>query len=130
MKRFITVFALVFTVMFSLTAYAGEWKQDDTGWWYQNDDGSYITNDWLKDENGDWYHFDDKGYMQTGFTQVYDSIGLSGELHHSCYYFDDESGKMRTGWIKVYYPDGISYREQFFADDPEQDYYGKWIMTR
>lgn len=29
----------------SLTALAVEnWKQDSTGWWYQNADGSYPTN--------------------------------------------------------------------------------------
>lgn len=130
MKRFIIVFALAFTVMFSLTAYAGEWKQDDTGWWYQNDDGSYIANDWLKDKNGDWYHFDENGYMQTGYTVVYGDIGRSGEPSRSFYYFDDESGRMRTGWIKVYYPDGIYYSEQFFDDNPDRSSYGKWIMTR
>ena len=50
-----------------ITAYAGAWKQDGTGWWYQNDDGSYPTGwQWL-DGNGDGtaecYYFYDNGYM-------------------------------------------------------------------
>lgn len=30
----------------SLSAFAGEWKTDEVGRWYQNDDGSYTTNNW------------------------------------------------------------------------------------
>lgn len=40
------------------------WKQDDTGWWYQNRDGSYLQYDWAE-LNGDWYFFGSDGYMVT-----------------------------------------------------------------
>lgn len=40
------------------------WKQDETGWWYQNEDGSYIQYDWTQ-MNGDWYFFGSDGYMVT-----------------------------------------------------------------
>jgi len=40
------------------------WKQDDTGWWYQNEDGSYLQYDWAE-LNGDWYFFGSDGYMVT-----------------------------------------------------------------
>ena len=40
------------------------WKQDDTGWWYQNEDGSYLQYDWTE-LNGDWYFFGSDGYMVT-----------------------------------------------------------------
>ena len=40
------------------------WKQDDTGWWYQNEDGSYLQYDWTN-LNGDWYFFGSDGYMVT-----------------------------------------------------------------
>ena len=47
----------------SLTALAVEnWKQDSTGWWYQNADGSYPTNTW-KEISGAWYYFEGNGYM-------------------------------------------------------------------
>ena len=37
----------------AVTSYAG-WKQDDTGYWWQNDDGSYPTSSWhWLDGNGD-----------------------------------------------------------------------------
>ena len=40
------------------------WKQDSTGWWYQNEDGSYLQYDWAE-LNGDWYFFGSDGYMVT-----------------------------------------------------------------
>ena len=50
-----------------ITAYAGAWKQDGTGWWYQNDDGSYPTGwQWLdgnQDGTAECYYFYDNGYM-------------------------------------------------------------------
>ena len=51
----------------SITAYAGQWRQDTSGWWYQNDNGSYMTGwNWI-DGNGDGtaecYYFYDNGYM-------------------------------------------------------------------
>ncbi|MEI3167439.1 MAG: hypothetical protein V8S58_05475 [Lachnospiraceae bacterium] len=36
----------VASAVLSMTSFAGEWKQDANGWWYQNDDGSYSINAW------------------------------------------------------------------------------------
>ncbi len=38
------------------------WKKDDTGWYYQNFDGSYLKDGWEKID-GIWYYFDSQGYM-------------------------------------------------------------------
>ena len=56
------------SVSLGMTALAGEWKQDQTGWWYQNDDGSYCQNV-LKNIDYYWYYFDNAGYMKTGWVQ-------------------------------------------------------------
>jgi len=50
-----------------LTVYAGQWQQNGDNWKYQNDDGTYITNNWYQDIDGKWYHFDGNGNMQTGW---------------------------------------------------------------
>lgn len=42
---------------------AGEWKEDGTGKWYDNGDGTYKQADWLLD-NGKWYYFREDGYLQ------------------------------------------------------------------
>ena len=38
------------------------WKKNDTGWWYENADGSYPQSEWKK-INGSWYYFGNNGYM-------------------------------------------------------------------
>ncbi len=47
--------------------YAGQWQQDNVGWWYQNDNGGYVANGWKWiDGNGDGisecYYFTPSGY--------------------------------------------------------------------
>lgn len=85
------------------------WQKNATGWWYQNQDGSYPTNKWVKvnnewfrfDENGYcltnqwkkdgdfWYWLDDRGAMATGWKNIADS-----------WYYFHENGSMATGWVK------------------------------
>ena len=57
----------------SLTTLAGTWKQDNKGWWYQRDNGSYPSNGWeWIDGNNDGiaecYYFDSVGYMLANTT--------------------------------------------------------------
>ena len=62
MKKGITfAFIVAMTLIMNMPAYAGEWKQDSSGWWYQNDDGSYPSNQW-KEIEGKQYYFDQSGY--------------------------------------------------------------------
>ena len=69
MKK-ITAFCigLALTAVLAVPAYAGAWRQDARGWWYQNDDGSYPAGTWQWiDGNGDGtaecYYFYSDGYM-------------------------------------------------------------------
>ena len=41
---------------------SGKWKKNNTGWWYENADGSYPQSEWKK-INGSWYYFGNNGYM-------------------------------------------------------------------
>lgn len=75
MKKFGRILTAAFLLSFSLTttAFAGTWKQDTSGWWYQNDDGSYPKSIWQWiDGNGDGiaesYCFDANGYLYTNTT--------------------------------------------------------------
>lgn len=87
-KLGIVLIALALSVMMAATALAA-WKQDDKGWWYQNDDGSFLKNG-IKDVSGKNYCFDSNGYMQTGWQNV----------NWKWYYFDN-SGFMQTGWVQL-----------------------------
>lgn len=64
-RLFLTVLSM--TAVMSITALAGEWKQDAVGWWYQNDDGSYSVNQWQwidgnHDGIAECYYFNENGY--------------------------------------------------------------------
>ena len=38
------------------------WKQDTTGWWWRNADGTWPAGEW-KEVEGKQYYFEDNGYM-------------------------------------------------------------------
>ena len=48
---------------------AGGWKQNKTGWWWEEDNGSYPIKSW-KNIGGTWYYFDGNGYMVTGWLKL------------------------------------------------------------
>lgn len=67
------------TLALSFPSMAGQWHQDMNGWWYENDDGSYLKNGWYwVDGNGDGlaesYYFGSRGYVanQTGKIEGYE----------------------------------------------------------
>ncbi len=72
-KMLIIMVTVVMMIVSAMTAYAGEWKQDNSGWWYQNDGGSYPVNTWQWiDGNNDGiaesYYFDSNGYLLVNTT--------------------------------------------------------------
>lgn len=73
----------------SISAYAAEnrndgvWKQNETGWWYEFVDGSYLTNGWYwvdgnHDEVYECYYFDGNGYMAANTTIGSDMVDANG----------------------------------------------------
>lgn len=55
------------SVLSCMPAFAGQWKQDSKGWWYQEDNGSYPASTW-KEINGKQYYFGADGYMLANTT--------------------------------------------------------------
>lgn len=68
-KLLVLLMSVAIALCGTIVSFAGEWKQDNVGWWYQNDDGGYVKNDWLT-LDGEKYHLDSNGYMQTGLVEV------------------------------------------------------------
>lgn len=75
MRRKATIVALtaVMAISMSSTAFAAGWQKDNTGWWWQNDNGSYPSNTWQwVDGNNDGvsecYYFNGNGYMLANTT--------------------------------------------------------------
>lgn len=64
------------------------WVKNDTGWWYDNGDGTYAKG-WKKID-GKWYYFKPDGYMLTGWIE-----------YNGGWYYCSDSGAMVTGWCKI-----------------------------
>ncbi len=65
--------AACLTIGMSMAAFAGSWGSNDTGWWWNNDDGTYPVSTWQWiDGNNDGiaesYYFDGNGYLLTNTT--------------------------------------------------------------
>ena len=80
-------------------AFAGSWKNTQSGWNYINDNGAKAVG-WTKTPSG-WYYLDTSGLMKTGWLQY-----VGGK-----WYFLDtakgiQEGKMLTGWNWI---DGYCY---------------------
>ena len=74
MKKIVAlVMAMAMVVGSNMTVFAAGGQQNATGWWWQNDDGSWPANSWQwLDGNGDGvaecYYFDGNGYMLANTT--------------------------------------------------------------
>lgn len=96
LRLLITTIAL--STIMSVTALAGEWKQDSKGWWYQNNDESYPVNCW-QEINGKQYYFNDSGYLLTNTTTPDGKqVNSNGELVSSL--FDLNLSKCHVTYAK------------------------------
>ncbi len=73
-KLFLTGSTLAMSLMLSLSAFAGSWKNDATGWWYDYGNGTYPAASWQwidgnNDGIAECYYFNQYGYMVTNTTQ-------------------------------------------------------------
>lgn len=59
------IVALTISALATFPAFAGQWEQDQNGFRYKNDDGTYKTG-WHQDADGKWYYLDNTtNYMLT-----------------------------------------------------------------
>lgn len=82
-KLVIVGVTLGLSVLSTIPAFAGQWKQDNIGWWYQEDNGSYPVSTWKWiDGNGDGvaecYYFNASGYMLSN-TSTPDSYSVNND---------------------------------------------------
>lgn len=112
----------ILTMALSVPTFAAEWKQDEIGWWYQNDDGSYLNNGWNWID-GKCYYFNESGYcllntqtpdgylvdangawIQDGVVQVQESSGAQ---------FMNQAGiQTQVGTLAFTVPDGFMKIEE------------------
>ena len=70
MKKTLKILAAagLMTMAMGMTALAGQWKQDATGWWYDNGNGTWPASTWQwidgnQDGISECYYFEPSGYM-------------------------------------------------------------------
>ena len=103
---------------------AASWKQNKTGWWWQEDNGSYPVCQW-KVINGKWYAFDERGYMRSGWflsNGKWYYLGTANDgsmktgwqlINGSWYYLNPVNGDMAANqWIGIYYVNGSGVWDQ------------------
>ncbi len=111
LKTFLTVSLALLIMLQSFAAFADVvWTEDEKGYKYTNEDGTFLKNKWKK-ADGNWYYMNSEGYRVTGWKKI------SGKW----YYFDKE-GVMQTGWLtlsgKTYYlgEDGVMVTGEVVID--------------
>lgn len=77
------VLAAVMAISMGNTALAAGWQKDNTGWWWQNDNGSYPSNTWQwldgnHDGVAECYYFDGNGYCLMN-TQTPDGYSVNAD---------------------------------------------------
>lgn len=60
-KTSLLIAAAAISMLSCFPALAGEWKQDQTGWWYDHGDSTYARNGW-EWVDGRCYYFNQEGY--------------------------------------------------------------------
>lgn len=86
------------------------WRKNDTGWWYQKEDGSYPVNKWEK-INGAWYYFNGNGYMLEN--------SWKKDTNGKWYYLGADGAMVTNTWIREY---DKNYEESYMWDwDHEKD---------
>ena len=64
MKRRLLITTVILSLVLGITAFAGSWTGSyESGWRYQNDNGSFAANGWMQDTDGLWYYFGADGIM-------------------------------------------------------------------
>ena len=72
-KLFGAILCAALSAALSVPAFAGVWRMNSVGWWYDNEDGSWAANGWYwidgnHDGISECYYFDAGGYLLVSTT--------------------------------------------------------------
>ncbi len=132
--------AMIASAVLPVSVEAASWKQNKTGWWWQEDNGSYPVSQW-KVINGKWHAFDARGYMRSGWflsNGKWYYLGAANDgsmktgwqlVNGSWYYLNPGNGDMAANqWIGNYYVGGSG---AMLTNQWIGNYYvdgsGKWV---
>ena len=101
-KLLCSVSAVAVSAFLALPVMAADaqWKRNDKGWWYEEANGAYPTNQWRL-INNKWYYFDNIGYMLENRWVGNYYVGADGAMLVSTStpdgYYVDATGKWVEG---------------------------------
>ncbi len=117
------VFSALMMLVLAGTAFAGAWRNDGYGWWFDNGDGTYPKNGMYTVE-GDDYIFDGYGYIKEN----------QWVMENNRWYYCTGSGAVaKNTWISnTYYVDGdgIMLTNTWTPDGYWVDELGAWDPTK
>ena len=100
----VSVVAVSYLLVLPVMAADAQWKRNDKGWWYEEANGAYPTNQW-KLINNKWYYFDNIGYMLENRWVGNYYVGADGAMLVSTStpdgYYVDATGKWVEGIRKT-----------------------------
>ena len=132
--KFLLGGALVILFLTPVSQVKADWHQDNVGWWYSLNDGSYFK-DTVAQIDGKNYKFDNRGYMITGWQY---NVSDDGD-YHGWYYYDPVNGDEKRGWQlidgKWYYLSAFGARfggqnidgKQYYFDPVNRDLKTGWL---
>ncbi len=111
-KILVLLMSATIAICSTIVSFAGEWRQNGVGWWYQNDDGSYPLSSW-KEIDGKQYYFNASGYMlhDTTTPDGY-QVGSDGAWIKDVY---RDNGKWEN--IEGYYVANERFLDPIYAED-------------
>ena len=121
-KNIIIVLAtLTLSLSSVFSSFAGQWKEDEKGKWYE-EDGNYITSSW-KEIEGKQYYFGADGYMlvntttpdgyKVGADGVWIQDGNTAEVNNTDYY--EEPGKITVTSQAIFHARPYAYNNGLYC---------------
>ena len=108
-------------------AYAAEWQQDNSSWYYEED--GIRQRGWVKDDTG-WYHLDDNGKLHSGWYLEGQTWYFLNTIHDGYY------GRALTnqwawidGYCYLFDQDGKMYADCTTPDGYTVNADGKWTVN-
>ena len=125
-RKRIFVWALILAMLLQNIVYAGEWKQENSDWYYEQEGVRQVG--WIHDGSG-WYYMDQDGKLRSGWFQEGETWYFLNTVHDGFY------GRALTdqwawvdGYCYLFDSDGKMYANCTTPDGYEVNADGRWTV--
>ena len=125
-RKRIFVWTLILAMLLQNIVYAGEWKQENSDWYYEQEGVRQVG--WIHDGSG-WYYMDQDGKLRSGWFQEGETWYFLNTVHDGFY------GRALTdqwawvdGYCYLFDSDGKMYANCTTPDGYEVNADGRWTV--